>query len=211
MASGTQKGLVKHWRAIICWSSISVGLIGPAFAGTTQRTVPSSQHGWPADGVYSAAEGVVYVGEDGEPPNNPSLQYFDPRTRRTGMLVRLQGGDYRSGEQPYLHFDLQRPVVTVIEDRHLIRDAQGGFGFSVWHSPGATSKPLILLIDGTDDTTRDLGFLIPYLVGHGMAVLTYDQRGTGLSSGNWRVPGPEAKADDVRLHRLGALASALLQ
>ncbi len=42
-----------------------------------------------------------------------------------------------------------------------------------------------------------MGFLIPYFVGHGMAVLTFDQRGTGLSTGNWRFIGPAAKANDV--------------
>jgi hypothetical protein len=37
------------------------------------------------------------------------------------------------------------------------------------------------------------GFLIPYFVSQGMAVLTFDQRGTGLSSGDWRAIGPMRK------------------
>jgi len=68
---------------------------------------------------------------------------------------------------------------------------------SVWHASVATPKPLIVLLEGSDDSTRDMGFLIPYFVGHGMAVLTFDQRGTGLSTGNWRFIGPAAKANDV--------------
>jgi pimeloyl-ACP methyl ester carboxylesterase len=188
--------LVKLWRTILCWLSMSAALFGPALALTAQRAVEPS-HSWPTDGIYPADKGVVYVGLTGEPPNNPWLQYFEPSTRRTGALVHLQGSEYRSAEQPYLRFDLQKPVIKVIEDRHLIRGARGNFGFSVWHIPGATSKPLIVLIEGWDDATRDMGFLIPYFVGHGMTVLTYDQRGTGVSSGNWLFTSPESKAADV--------------
>ena len=88
-------------------------------------------------------------------------------------------------------------AVPVVEDRHLIQDGLGTFGFSVWHPSGATHEPLIVLLEGADNSTRDMGFLIPYFVSHGMAVLTFDQRGTGLSTGNWRYLGPADKAQDV--------------
>jgi alpha-beta hydrolase superfamily lysophospholipase len=199
---------MKSWLAWLCGLSISVTQVAPALAVTIQPAVAPSQprlagqprpatHHAPADGAYPAGKGLVYVGLEGEPPSRPSLEYFDPATHRTGTLANLQGTQYRSAEQPYLRFDLYHPAMTVIEDRHLIRDALGNFGFSVWHTPGALSKPLIVLLEGADDSTRDMGFLIPYFVGNGMAVLTFDQRGTGLSSGNWRFIGPAAKASDV--------------
>ncbi len=187
---------MKRWRAICCGIAASAGLISPALAATAQRADAPSHH-WPGDGVYPETKGVVYVGLEGEPPDQPSLEYFDSRTHRTGTLVHLRDTQYRSAEQPYRRFDLRRSAVTVIQDRHLIRDALGNFGFSVWHSQDTTAKPLIVLLEGADDSTRDMGFLIPYFVDHGMAVLTFDQRGTGVSSGNWRVIGPEAKANDV--------------
>jgi alpha-beta hydrolase superfamily lysophospholipase len=187
---------MKTWRAMCCGIAASAGLVVAALASTAHRTDALSRH-WPRDGVYPDARGVVYVGLEGEPPDRPTLEYFDSRTHRVGTLVHLQGTEYRSAEQPYLRFDLRRAAVTVIQDRHLIRDALGNFGFSVWHGPGANPKPLIVLLEGADDSTRDMGFLIPYFVDHGMSVLTFDQRGTGLSSGNWRVIGPEAKANDV--------------
>lgn len=186
---------MKRWRAICCGITASAGLIVAALAAAHRADALS--HHWPSDGAYSDAKGVVYVGLEGEPPDRPSLQYFDSRTHRIGTLVHLQGTEYRSAEQPYLRFDLRRATVTVIQDRHLIRDALGNFGFSVWHSPGTSPKPLIVLLEGADDSTREMGFLIPYFVDHGMSVLTFDQRGTGVSSGNWRVIGPEAKANDV--------------
>lgn len=187
---------MKYWRSILCGFSILACLSGAAAALSNQQILAPSHH-WPTDGVYRAGNGVVYVGVLGEPPSHPWLLYFEPTTHRMGTLVHLQGGEYRSAERPYLHFDLRQPITKVIQDRHLIRDAHGKFGFSVWHSPGATSKPLIVLIPGWDDETRDFGFLVPYFLAHGMVVLTYDQRGTGLSSGNWQFAGPDAKADDA--------------
>ena len=187
---------MQRLRSILCCLSLSAVLVAPQVAVAIQRAVASGHH-WPVDGAYSAGRGVVYVGLDGEPPSHPSLDYFDPQTRRTGTLIHLHGNKYRSAERPYLGFDLRQPAIGVLEDRHQIRDALGNFGFSVWHRPRATSQPLIVLLEGSDDSTRDMGFLIPYFVGNGMAVLTFDQRGTGLSSGNWRFIGPEAKADDV--------------
>lgn len=47
-----------------------------------------------------------------------------------GILVHLQGSEYRSGERPYLHLDLRQPVIKVIQDRHLIRDAHGNIIWS---------------------------------------------------------------------------------
>jgi hypothetical protein len=42
-----------------------------------------------------------------------------------------------------------------------------------------------------------MGFLIPYFVLNGINVISYDQRGTGKSSGNWQENGPVQRAADV--------------
>jgi dipeptidyl aminopeptidase/acylaminoacyl peptidase len=42
-----------------------------------------------------------------------------------------------------------------------------------------------------------MGFLIPYFVLNGINVISYDQRGTGKSSGNWLQNGPVQRAADV--------------
>jgi len=152
---------------------------------------------WPTNGRYATAQGMVYVGRTAEPPTKPQLEYFDVATHRIGNLVKVEGNRYRTQEKPYLDFDLRRPEVAVIEDRHAIGDRQGRFGFSLWHIRDATHRPLIVLLEGADDSTRDMGFLIPYFAANGLDVLTFDQRGTGISSGNWRFTGPADKAEDV--------------
>ncbi|MFY9718871.1 MAG: hypothetical protein WAK16_04435, partial [Candidatus Cybelea sp.] len=42
-----------------------------------------------------------------------------------------------------------------------------------------------------------MGFLIPFFAVNGIDVVTYDQRGTGLSGGMWSLNGPVQRAVDV--------------
>jgi hypothetical protein len=53
------------------------------------------------------------------------------------------------------------------------------------------------LIHGADAETRQMGWIVPYFVCNGINVISYDQRGTGESSGNWRANGPPDRARDV--------------
>jgi len=160
-------------------------------------TSPEVSEHRPAIGRYATPHGIVYVGHTGEPPTQPGADYYDPTSQRQGTLEHLHGSLYRSSDKPELTVDLRTPDVAVVEDKHVVDDKQGDFGFSVWHSVHAAKLPLVVLLEGADDSTRDMGFLIPYFVSHGMAVLTFDQRGTGLSTGNWRYTSPVDKADDV--------------
>lgn len=182
-------------------------LLGLALCATTPAAVAAAVNHAQVDGVYGRAAHAVYVGVEGEPAAHPSLQYFAAATGRIGTLVHVKGEAYRSAEAPYLQIELGRPTVAVIEERHLVRDGLGDFGFSLWHARGAVHRPLIVLLEGADDSTRQMGFLIPYFVAHGMAVLTYDQRGTGVSSGNWRYASPSEKAADV-VAALGAIEAS---
>jgi alpha-beta hydrolase superfamily lysophospholipase len=152
---------------------------------------------WPATGAYRSGNGLVFVGPSSNPPAKPQLEFYDSSSRRWGDLVQLSGTRYRSRYAPYLTFDLTRSTVPVMEDRHVVTDRGGRFGYSLWHAKGAKHRPLIVLIHGADDSTRAFGFLAPYFVAHGLDVMTYDQRGTGESAGNWRYTSPIDKADDI--------------
>ncbi len=147
--------------------------------------------------VYRNAGSAVYVGVDAEPPDSPTVQYYDARTRRLGTLAHVAGDVYRTADSPALTFDLGAPSVRVHERRFVLGNGAQRFGGSLWYAAGARRRATVVLIQGADDSTRQMGFLIPYFVGNGLNVVTYDQRGTGVSEGNWRYTSPQSKADDV--------------
>ncbi|HLV96930.1 MAG TPA: alpha/beta hydrolase [Candidatus Acidoferrales bacterium] len=155
--------------------------------------------GWPTlkQGAYRHAGGTVYVGIEAEPPDHPTVQFYDEKTRRTGTLEHISGPEYRTDDSPKITFMLDSPISAIEEKALVIETASGRLGASLWYAAGAGSHPTIILIHGADDETREMGFLIPYFVSHGLNVVAYDQRGTGVSTGNWRFTGPDSKADDV--------------
>lgn len=148
-------------------------------------------------GAYRIAGATVYVGIEAEPPDHPTIQYSDPESRRIASLESISGHEYRTDSSPQLAFILDSPISPIAEKRFLIDKSPGHLGVSLWHAPGAVRRSTIILIHGADDETRAMGFLIPYFVSHGLNVITYDQRGTGESTGNWRYTSPDFKADDV--------------
>jgi pimeloyl-ACP methyl ester carboxylesterase len=153
----------------------------------------------PIPGLYIAAGSKVYVGPEADPPNDPSVEYFDAKTRRFGSLKHVSGDTYATTQAPTVTYQLAHPAVRLLEHAFTAGDAGGMLGASLWYSDAnATAKrPTVVLIHGADDETRNMGFMIPYFVAHGINVVTYDQRGTGQSAGNWRYSGPESKADDA--------------
>jgi pimeloyl-ACP methyl ester carboxylesterase len=148
-------------------------------------------------GVYQINGGNVYVGIEAEPPDRPAVQFYDEKTRRTGSLEHISGQKYRTKDSPTMTFLLDSPVSPILEKPFVISNDADHLGASLWLALGAGKHPTIVLIHGADDETREMGFLIPYFVSFGFNVVTYDQRGTGESTGNWQFTGPESKADDV--------------
>jgi len=148
-------------------------------------------------GAYRLATGTVYVGVEAEPPDHPTIQFYDERTGRTGILDHMSGEEYQTHDSPPIKFVLDSPISPIAEKSFVIENNHDRLGASLWYTPGAGRRSTIVLIHGADDETREMGFLIPYFVSHGLNVVTYDQRGTGDSTGNWRFTGPESKADDV--------------
>jgi pimeloyl-ACP methyl ester carboxylesterase len=134
-----------------------------------------------APGLYRDAAGhSVYVGIEHELPDAAENDFFDSRTHRTG-------------EDSPGRLSL---IAGVHEERRIVNAPEGRLGVSLWYG-GSGARPVIILIHGNDPETRDMGFLIPYFVTNGINVLTYDQRGTGQSSGDWSTNGPLQRADDV--------------
>jgi len=164
-------------------------LAGPTNAHATQLIVKP--------GVYRLDRRTVYAGIEAEPPNDPTIQYYDAKTRRIGTLENISGHEYRTNDSPKMTFVLDLPASPIAEKPFVVEHGPDRLGASLWHAPGAERRSTIVLIHGADDETRAMGFLIPYFVSHGLNVVTYDQRGTGESTGNWRYTGPDSKADDI--------------
>jgi pimeloyl-ACP methyl ester carboxylesterase len=133
-------------------------------------------------GLYRNEAGhSIYVGIERNEPDPQVNQYFDPSTQRTGDLPEDS------------HLKLER----LIREEARIVDAPGGtLGASLYFS-GADKRTTIILIHGNDPETREMGFLMPYFVLNGINVISYDQRGTGKSTGNWQQNGPVQRARDV--------------
>jgi len=137
-------------------------------------------------GAYPLAGGTVYVGIEAEPPDHPTVEFYDERTGRTGTLKYILGAKYQPDGSPPMEFVLDSPISLIAEKAFVIEDGSDRLGASLWYAPGSGQRPTIVLIHGADDETREMGFLIPYFVSHGLNVVAYDQRGTGESTGNWR-------------------------
>ena len=133
-------------------------------------------------GLYRDAAGhSVYVGVENEAPDPASNEYFDPVTQHTGDLPA----------------DSTFKPLKLIREEAAVVDAPGGaLGVSLY-SMDARKRTTVVLIHGNDPETREMGFLIPYFVINGINVISYDQRGTGKSSGNWQENGPVQRAADV--------------
>lgn len=173
----------------------SRSLVGGMNAGAQLKDAPARST--VKQGAYRHAGGTVYVGVEGEPPNHPTIQFYDTKTRRIGALKYISRREYRTDGPPAINFELDSPISSVVEKPVSIGVGADHLGASLWHAPGADHRSTIILIHGADDETREMGFLIPYFVSHGLNVITYDQRGTGESGGNWQYTGPESKAADV--------------
>ena len=133
-------------------------------------------------GLYRDTAGhSVYVGIENSAPDPAINQYFDPATQHTGDLPADSS---------------LKPLKLIHEDAAIIAAPGGPLGVSLYWT-GDGKRATIVMIHGNDPETRDMGFLIPYFVLNGVNVISYDQRGTGKSSGNWQENGPPQRAADV--------------
>jgi uncharacterized protein len=132
-------------------------------------------------GVYERAGHDIYVGVEHELPDPPQNEFFDPHTQRVGPLLE--------NESLLLRY-------RVHENRYVVDAPEGRLGVSLYYTD-ERRRATIILVHGSDAETREMGFIIPYFVSSGVNVISYDQRGTGESSGDWRLNGPAQRAQDV--------------
>ncbi len=57
---------------------------------------------------------------------------------------------------------LDSPISAIEEKAFVIETASGRLRASLWCAAVRGSHPTIILIQGADDETREMGFLIPY-------------------------------------------------
>lgn len=170
--------LPKHGdRATVLWNVRALAAVASALLALA---APGSAAPIPA-GLYERSSRPVYVGIEHELPDSAANDFFDPSSQRTGEL-RSRGG---------LH-----PNRLLLEERHTIFTSGGRLGFSIYFAD-EHPKPTVILIHGNDPETREMGFIIPFFVFHGVNVVSYDQRGTGTSTGNWFLNGPPERAADA--------------
>jgi uncharacterized protein len=133
-------------------------------------------------GLYRNEAGAsIYVGVESEASDPKVNDYFEPSTHHSGDLPEL------------LHLKPQR---LVREEARILETPGGALGVSLYFA-GAAKRATVILIHGNDPETRHMGFLIPYFVLNGINVISYDQRGTGESTGSWQQNGPVQRAADV--------------
>jgi len=155
------------------------------------------------------------------------LAFFDSKTRRGGILYGLSdtvfftgptfGIDYPIAIRADVHLDARGNVraltwreegsparEAVRLDDHVSEDVtfQNGsvrLAGTVTMPRGAGRHPAVILIHGAGRTipTRDFGYWSSYFAGHGLAVLAFDKRGGGASTGNADTATYEDLADDV--------------
>jgi uncharacterized protein len=132
-------------------------------------------------GLYHDQNGrPLYAGLDVE--DVPAVNWIDPVNQHDGVLPALPKT-----------WRLQR---RVHEKRFIVSAPEGRLGASLYYTD-RERRATVILIHGNDAQTRDMGYLIPLFALNGVNLVSYDQRGTGESSGSWRESGPEQRASDV--------------
>jgi hypothetical protein len=155
------------------------------------------------------------------------LAFFDSKTRRGGILYPLSdtvlftgptfGVDYpiaiRADVRRDAHGDIRgliwrargtEPREGTRLDDHVSEDVTFHNGSvrlagTLTVPKAAGRHPAVILIHGAGRTipTRDFGYWSSYFSGHGVAVLAFDKRGGGASSGDANTATYEDLADDV--------------
>jgi uncharacterized protein len=132
-------------------------------------------------GLYLAPDArKIYVGveSDGTTTYN---DFYDPANQRIGSL--------RDAER-------YRLVSAVSEEPRVLTSANGALGVSLYYS-GAGPRATVVLVHGNEAETREMGAIIPYFVSNDVNVISYDQRGSGRSTGSFLASGPAQRAQDV--------------
>jgi len=158
---------------VIVPAALALATLLAAAAPSTAPMLPGAYEDESGRKLYAALD----IDSDG-----PQVNWLDPQQQTVGVTATIPAG-WRLTQQ-------------IFEWRTIVQSPQGALGVSLYHVDDR-QRATVILIHGNEDQTREMGFLAPLYVLNGVNVVTYDQRGTGESTGSWRGNGPVQRAADV--------------
>lgn len=133
-------------------------------------------------GAYADESGRTFYAALNIDSDGPRVNWLDPQRQTVGVTAAIPPG--------------WRLMRRVLERRTIVHAPEGPLGVSLYYVDDR-KRATVILIHGNDAETREMGFLVPFYALSGVNVVTYDQRGTGESTGSWRDNGPAQRATDV--------------
>lgn len=175
-------------------------------------------------GTYRIAnDRLVTLGAFDEVGGN--LTFLDLKTRRTGVLLPVSQTEFISGPTITIGFPAEirvrfergahgkvsgvvwqdadgkmQPGVKVYPHRRedvSFRNGDVNLRGTLLIPEGAGRFPAVVLAHGSGAATRNVAFFQTFFVARGIAVLSYDKRGAGESTGDWRTSSFDELANDV--------------
>jgi pimeloyl-ACP methyl ester carboxylesterase len=177
-------------------------------------------------GSYQFGEKFIDVAPFSE--NENRLRFFDAGTRRTGVLYAVSDTEFFAGPSTGVAFPKEIVATFVRNERgeatgltwrergssatgrkldayvqEEVTFQNGDVSLRGTLSIPATKgpHPAIVLIPGSGPARRPGGFWIPFFARHGIAVLVFDKRGAGASTGDWM----KSTYDDLAADALAAV------
>jgi len=177
-------------------------------------------------GTYELAPGhLVQLSHNDYAGTGGHLALLDLRTRDLKALRPTTQGTYVAGPLPGLEFpvvdtfrfqrdgagkvvslEYSRPgspfrrarrIATHTQETVTFRNGDITLQGKLLRPAGAGPFPAVVLAHGSGPATRHMGFFDAFFVHQGFAVLSFDKRGVGKSSGDWRTAALEDLAADV--------------
>lgn len=177
-------------------------------------------------GNYETAPGhTISIGQIQDVMNLPV--FYDHVTRRMALLLPLSDSGYIAGASLGVAYPvdvratvvraasgaisglrwqegMRPPIVAKRLHDHTreevtFRNGSVVIAATLWLPTGSGPRPAIVNVMGPSGSgTRNLGETAPFFVRQGVAVLEYDKRGAGKSTGDWRSATMEDLAGDAR-------------
>lgn len=121
----------------------------------------------------------------------PVVEEFRFERDGAGAVVALE---YRRPGQAYRR---ARRVAPHTQETVTFRNGDVTLQGKLLRPAGPGPFPAVVLVHGSGAATRDMGFYDAFFVHRGFAVLSFDKRGAGRSTGDWRTAALEDLAGDV--------------
>lgn len=170
-----------------------------------------------------APDRIISIGPFDEVGGN--LTFLDLKTDRAGTLLPLSGTSFFSGPTLGINYpidvsaefsrDAQGKVTELVwregnaqtvkarkvfphrQEEVTFRNGDVVLHGTLMIPEGAGLHPAVIFAHGSGSATRNVGFFQTFFIRHGVAVLSFDKRGAGKSSGDWRYSSFDDLANDV--------------